>query len=83
MEKNMKKLYLTKVNPFAQAKWQNKKKKKTNASPISGRQFSVTYSIVAGSALFSLLHGQFVAKSIHFKTTFIKKPVKCRFMRKT
>jgi hypothetical protein len=37
MEKNMKKLYLTKVNPFAQAKWQNKKKKKTNASPISGR----------------------------------------------
>jgi hypothetical protein len=36
MEKNMKKLYLTKVNPFAQAKWQNKKKKKTNASPISG-----------------------------------------------
>jgi hypothetical protein len=33
----MKKLYLTKVNPFAQAKWQNKKKKKTNASPISGR----------------------------------------------
>jgi hypothetical protein len=33
----MKKLYLTKVNPFAQAKWQNKKKKKkTNASPISG-----------------------------------------------
>jgi hypothetical protein len=35
----MKKLYLTKVNPFAQAKWQNKynKKKKTNASAISGR----------------------------------------------
>jgi hypothetical protein len=37
MEKNMKKLYLTIVNSFAQAKWQNEKKKKTNESPKSGR----------------------------------------------